>query len=264
MQVTSQLEHLGLPFTRIPAVVGNELSEIEQNQLYDKERFIIECKKPVTLGEIGCAMSHRSIWQKMVDEQIDYALILEDDIDISDRILQFLETETHYDTFDFLNLSSNTPYRLNSVALNALSASHLSDRPMFWQPRALWRRLEWRRSWRIFKLHIFDGFICCECNPAPALSSAYILSQKAARALLETSQTMFYPVDLTWRYSHGLLRQGFLVEPLIVQTGNDSNIIGRDKKYTLSIWQKIKRFFLKSRKLKRRIDVLRLYGLFRH
>ena len=33
----------------------------------------------MTKGEIGCALSHLKIYQKTVDEDIPYALILEDD-----------------------------------------------------------------------------------------------------------------------------------------------------------------------------------------
>ncbi len=68
--VSTQLHELHLPFTRISAVLGKNLTESEQ-QLFDKDRFIIEYKKPVTLGEIGCAMSHRLIWQKMLDENLE-------------------------------------------------------------------------------------------------------------------------------------------------------------------------------------------------
>ena len=33
-----------------------------------------------TCGEIGCALSHYSIWKMMIDENIEQALILEDDV----------------------------------------------------------------------------------------------------------------------------------------------------------------------------------------
>lgn len=34
---------------------------------------------PLAPGEIGCFLSHRRCWQKIVDGQLDYALIVEDD-----------------------------------------------------------------------------------------------------------------------------------------------------------------------------------------
>ena len=108
-----------------------------------------------------------------------------------------------------------------------------------------------------------DGDIACECDPAPALGSGYILSLKGAEALLKTSETMFYPVDLTWRYSGGMLRQAFLAEPLITQSLGDTNIEGRYQGYKLNLWQRIQRFFVKSRRWRRRIDVIKMYGISR-
>ncbi len=47
----------------------------------------------MTLGEIGCALSHYNIWKKIIDENIETAIILEDDIEIVDP--------------DFLNICKN-------------------------------------------------------------------------------------------------------------------------------------------------------------
>lgn len=257
--VSTQLNTLDLPFVRIQAIVGKDLTQTEQ-LLFDKERFIIEYKKPVTLGEIGCAMSHRLIWQYMLDNDIEYALILEDDIDISPELVDFLNEPRHYQAFDFLNLSSNVPYCPDEAVLKELEQKNMTERPDIWQSRHLWKRIEWRNKWRIFKLHFFGKFICCECNPAPALGSGYILSKKGARALLKTSKKMYYPIDLTWRFSGGMLRQGFLAYPLIVQTLADTDIQGRDVPYKMTLLQKVKRFFIKTRHTPRHRDVKKMYG----
>ncbi|XP_059470309.1 glycosyltransferase 25 family member [Neocloeon triangulifer] len=37
-------------------------------------------KRPLTMGEIGCFLSHYSVWQKVVDENLQEVLVLEDDI----------------------------------------------------------------------------------------------------------------------------------------------------------------------------------------
>jgi GR25 family glycosyltransferase involved in LPS biosynthesis len=42
-------------------------------------------------GEIGCFLSHRRIWQKMVDESIPQLLILEDDIEMLPNFDQSLQ-----------------------------------------------------------------------------------------------------------------------------------------------------------------------------
>ena len=261
--VQSQLDAIQLPFERIAAVYGADLT-VEQQALFDQKRFVLEQKKAAVPGEIGCAMSHRGIWQQMVQQQLPYALILEDDIHINSKLTAFVADKTHYQDFDFLNLSANEPYAVAATAQQALIAAGSLVRPRIWQSRALWKQLEWRRRWRIFRLHVLgDGHIACECDPAPALGSGYILSLKGAEALLKTSETMFYPVDLTWRYSGGMLRQAFLAEPLITQSLGDTNIEGRYQGYKLNLWQRIQRFFVKSRRWRRRIDVIKLYGISR-
>jgi GR25 family glycosyltransferase involved in LPS biosynthesis len=39
----------------------------------------------ITQGEVGCALSHFTIWQRIVDSGIERAIIMEDDIDILDE-----------------------------------------------------------------------------------------------------------------------------------------------------------------------------------
>lgn len=261
--VSAQLAQLNLPFIRKAAVNGAQLT-VQQQTLFDQRRFILEQKKKPVLGEIGCAWSHRQIWQHMLDEQLPYALILEDDIQIDSRMPDFLTDSAHYRSFDFLNLSAHEPYAVDELSLKALLAANQLHRPAFWQSRTLWKNLEWRRRWRIFRLHALTGsHIACECDPAPALTSGYILSLHGARALLATSATMFYPIDLTWRYSGGCLKQAFLAQPLIRQSMGDSDIAGRYQGYKLNLAQRLQRTLFKSRRWRRRLDVIKLYGISR-
>lgn len=63
-----------LEYEFIDGVYGGGLSEGElKNLVYDYPNCFM------TKGEIGCALSHLKIYQKTVDEDIPYALILEDD-----------------------------------------------------------------------------------------------------------------------------------------------------------------------------------------
>ncbi|TXH69503.1 MAG: glycosyltransferase family 25 protein [Thiothrix sp.] len=259
-QVKTQLDQLGLEFQRISAVDGSQLPA--DYPLLQKERFLLEQKKPAVIGEIGCAESHRLIWKQMIAQQLAFALVLEDDITLNPKLTEFLSTKA-YEAYDFVNLSSAEPYPLDSSALHSLLQQRILERPLLWQStRQLWRKLEWRRRWRIFKLNpVNKAMVLCECDPAPALGSGYILSLAAAESFLAQSNKLFFPIDLVWRYSPGLLRQAFLSQPLIEQTRGDSDIPGRYQGYRLTPWQSVKRFFVKSRRWQRRWDVARLYKL---
>lgn len=92
--------------TFIDAVDMRQADQATIEQYCDKPKYSKASQEQegyITSGELGCAISHLSIYQKMVDENIEKALILEDDIIfIKDgrEILQQIEhiaTKTNFD-----------------------------------------------------------------------------------------------------------------------------------------------------------------------
>jgi glycosyl transferase family 25 len=86
-QLGKQLQDLALPFTVIQAVHGKSLSSEELDAAYDRNKAITLFNRELSKGEIGCALSHLSIYKKMVEEDIPCALIMEDDARIFDEAL---------------------------------------------------------------------------------------------------------------------------------------------------------------------------------
>jgi glycosyl transferase family 25 len=82
-----QLEKLGIPFSILNAVHGASLSAEELDASYDRKKALRLFNRELSKGEIGCALSHITIYQKMVAENIPYALVLEDDASILDQDL---------------------------------------------------------------------------------------------------------------------------------------------------------------------------------
>ncbi len=74
----------------IDAVYGKELDEEELATVYDKSRALVEFGRELTAGEIGVALSQKKIYQKMVDENIEKAIILEDDVTFDNSIHELL------------------------------------------------------------------------------------------------------------------------------------------------------------------------------
>ena len=66
----------------IKAVDGRQLSEEEINARFDFKRSRKLYGKTITPGEVGCSLSHRKIYKDIVDNNVPYALLLEDDIAI--------------------------------------------------------------------------------------------------------------------------------------------------------------------------------------
>ena len=78
--ISDRLSSLGLRFQFIDAVYGKDLTDEDLSKVdfeFYPQRF--GSKKPLTKGELGCALSHIGIYEKMVKENIPEAIILEDD-----------------------------------------------------------------------------------------------------------------------------------------------------------------------------------------
>lgn len=251
--VLEQLSALSLTAERLSAINGGDLDE-QETSFINRENFLLNTKRHISNGEIGCALSHRLIWQKMLDNDLDYALILEDDVVLAPQLLDILNNPEFYEQFDFLNLSSNFPYSPDiNILISLLNGQKSVKR------NANFHQIDWSKHWRIFALHhLINDIVACECDNAPALTSGYILSKKCASSFLRVSDELSVPIDNVWRYADGELKQAFLANPLIVQRENDSNILGRDV-VKLSVVQKIKRAILKRKPNPRQVDIKRMY-----
>ncbi len=84
-----QLDALGMPFEWVDAVDGRALT---QRQIAETCHLNAVAKSPQWLnrGAIGCALSHLSVYQKMIDDNIPFALVLEDDVHISESLPHLL------------------------------------------------------------------------------------------------------------------------------------------------------------------------------
>ena len=89
--IVSQCITFNLDYTVIPAVDGRKLSEDDLNRLIDPEK-----SKGMTRGEIGCSLSHYNIYKKIVDDNINHALILEDDAQLEPNLVRALELLKNY------------------------------------------------------------------------------------------------------------------------------------------------------------------------
>lgn len=81
----AQLDKLGVEFERVRAVYGKDLTDDDKRRAVNRFRWWCAKGYKVRDGEIGCAMSHNNIYRKMIEENIEVACILEDDVQFSDR-----------------------------------------------------------------------------------------------------------------------------------------------------------------------------------
>ena len=70
-----QLDALGLPYSRFPGVYGKALPADELARHYDHARATGQSRE-LTVGEVGCALSHLGVYRAMIEQNLPYALIL--------------------------------------------------------------------------------------------------------------------------------------------------------------------------------------------
>ena len=64
----------------VEAVNGKELTEEETDLLFDRKKFRHRYNREPLPGEIGCTLSHRECYRRLLRSENEYALILEDDV----------------------------------------------------------------------------------------------------------------------------------------------------------------------------------------
>jgi glycosyl transferase family 25 len=101
MQMRDRLQSLNIPFEFVEGVDGRLLSEEELQKVFDKEKSYNHYKWyrnrigsagiELSRGEIGCVLARRKIFQKMINENIDRAIVLEDDVFVTEDFLPVVE-----------------------------------------------------------------------------------------------------------------------------------------------------------------------------
>ncbi len=87
-----------LDYTFIEAIYGKELPRDIVSKIYNQEKAVKEIGRELTLGELGCALSHMKIYEKMVNENIENAIIFEDDISFDATILEAISSIKNFPT----------------------------------------------------------------------------------------------------------------------------------------------------------------------
>lgn len=112
----------------ISAVDGRLLSDDEKKKMIHPV-----LSEGLTPSELGCALSHYTIYKKMVDENIPLALVLEDDVELSgsiNKVVDYISTLSHQDPTVFLlsEVNKYLPYTATKISttlsmVNATQAS---------------------------------------------------------------------------------------------------------------------------------------------
>jgi GR25 family glycosyltransferase involved in LPS biosynthesis len=162
------LRNLPLPGVSISAVDGKVMTPLEVDQCCTRQVHSPRYPHPLGRGEIGCFLSHRKAWQTIIDNQLDAALILEDDVTFDPDRLR--------DTINWASSQIVQGEYLQLQAREVCFSDNSTDRS---EPFAL-------------------------IQPCPVIlrTTAQLVTRSAAARLLEASEIFDRPVDaflqMTW------------------------------------------------------------------
>ncbi|KAF3981174.1 MAG: glycosyltransferase family 25 protein [Methylococcales symbiont of Hymedesmia sp. n. MRB-2018] len=160
-------EKYNLAVEFIDAVDGRLLSATEINSVYSEEQAMKNLRRPMTKGEIGCALSHKLIYQKMIDDDIETALIFEDDIQFDNALLSCLaEIDKLPKNWELMLLGHRG------------SSGYIQAKYSFWYSKKL------NQTHRIRRL-----------AEAAYGSHGYYLNNRGARKLVQCLQLISRPID---------------------------------------------------------------------
>lgn len=118
-RISSQLERLGLPFTRLSAVDARSLTAEQRAQL-DESAYRRKHGMAPVLGELGCYLSHVQAMHLFLRSDAEFALILEDDVLLQDSLPAvlrgLLQQCERWDVAKLSAVHSGTPLPYTQVA----------------------------------------------------------------------------------------------------------------------------------------------------
>ncbi|MEP2716139.1 glycosyltransferase family 25 protein [Pseudophaeobacter sp.] len=170
---------------------------------------------PLSPGEIGCFLSHRRCWQRIIDENWDYALIVEDDL--------ALEADVWADTLALVQKNANTK-----------SFIRLPAKPREVPARVIAQQGESR----LFLPKVIG-----------LQTVAQVVGREAAQLLLEATKQLDRPVDtfLQMHWIHGQQIQCILPNGVSEQTAELGGSTIQKRKSGRKISREIKRFLYRTK-----------------
>ncbi len=198
-RMEAQFEKLGISdYTIWPAVEGASLS-LETCSAYDGKTRRLFFGRDLTASEVGCLLSHRSVYEHMAAQGIDKAIVLEDDCVLSADFTQVI--------------------------------SAVLDLPVAWDiVRFISRQKVDKQSISIARF--FKNYAFTRVRGYPGGAYAYLLSNTGAKKLLRKMQKNWVPVDTLHGQvlRTGLRAFGVLPSPVSHYEGEDSpSLVGHQR-----------------------------------
>lgn len=223
--IRANLEALGLPFERLPAVMGKDVPEWEK--LVDMSAYAWRNRLDTPrAGEVGCYLSHLKAMESFLRTDAPWCVILEDDVEVlpaCGEVLRTLGEKDDWDLVKLFNFHSGLPVKKRALAGGHRLVAHLTR---------------------------------------TTSSAAYVVNRRAAETLLKSMRPISEQVDhaLDRPWETGLRVRGIRPMPVVLApVAHTTSTIGyQDKQQRRPLGKSLKLFLSRAKKEISRFG----YGLF--
>ena len=126
--IRANLETLGLPFERLPAVVGKEVPDWEK--LVDLPAYAWRNRLDAPrAGEVGCYLSHLKAMETFLRTDAPWCVVLEDDVEVLPacaEVLRSLAEKDDWDLVKLFNFHAGMPVTKRALAGGHRLVAHLT------------------------------------------------------------------------------------------------------------------------------------------
>ena len=212
--ISSRLGELGIPFEFHPGVDDRKI-DLLSHPGYSKWKRRMFFGRDLSNGEFGCVLAHKSIYERIATENIEMALILEDDAILGDELPSVLNALKQYqEKWDIV--------------------------------RFLGREKNYRASRTIAPLHGTPSHLA-RPHGMPGGAYGYVINNQAARRLLSMMERNWLAIDTLHGVSWLTKLNSISVVPSPVLPNDDvpscideqDSNLRWDKSVRLSGWRKL-------------------------
>lgn len=218
----SIIEHfnkLGVRFEFLDAVNGRLLPKNVVDSINNKD-VQSRYRRQIGLGEIGCTLSHQKIYQAIAESSVDYAVIFEDDIQLSENISAVIEY-----------------FKSRAVPLGDKNLYILG-----WQEGLSCQDM-WVRSMKD-QINVTDDVSFVKLNDSARYiygTFSYVVSRDLAKELKRTYDNAFYIAD-DWNYlsTLGVFKKLYLTNVAYHPEDLAGSVIEQERQAKQSSWKRSK------------------------
>ncbi|MFM5062049.1 glycosyltransferase family 25 protein [Aeromonas veronii] len=217
--IINQFSKLDINFEFVDAVNGRILPKDVMDAINNKE-VQSRYRRQIGPGEIGCTLSHQKIYQTIAESSVDYAVIFEDDIKLSENISAVIE----YFKSKAVSLGDRNLYILGGQ-------EGLSSQDML--VRSVKDQINVSNDVSFVKLNDSARYIYRTCS--------YVVSNDLAKELKCTYERAFYIAD-DWNYlsALGIFKKLYLTNVAYHPEDLAGSVIEQERQAKQSSWKRSK------------------------